>query len=96
MTFEEYSRLDPALAPKDLSPALLALLHDKAGDWKAAHALVAAHEHAQTNRVHAYLHRKEGNMTNARHWYRRVDDAEHTGPLDDEWELLARRYLEAP
>jgi hypothetical protein len=42
-----------------------------AGDWSAAHAIVQEHEgdpHADW--IHAVAHRLEGDLPNARYWYR--------------------------
>jgi hypothetical protein len=40
-------------------------------DWDAAHNIVMAHEDADCAWVHAHLHRVEGDLDNARYWYRR-------------------------
>jgi hypothetical protein len=44
--------------------------------------------------VHAYLHRKEGDLANAGYWYRRVGRKAATVPLAEEWETIARALLE--
>lgn len=42
------------------------------GDWQAAHAIAQEHEgHALANWIHAVVHRMEGDLANARYWYRR-------------------------
>lgn len=48
-------------------------------------------------RVHAYLHRKEGDDRNSRYWHRQAGTTypEHL-TLDEEWEHLVRELLEAP
>lgn len=43
--------------------------------------------------VHAYLHRKEGDLANARYWYGRANRPAFAGPLEDEWEQLVRALL---
>ena len=43
--------------------------------------------------VHAYLHRKEGDQSNAEYWYRRARAAPSALTLDAEWEELVRRFL---
>jgi hypothetical protein len=79
--------------PDGLSPALQALWWDAKGDWDKAH------EHAQERddhpgmRVHAYLHRKEGDQSNAEYWYRRCRADAATGPLEAEWEDLVHSLL---
>jgi hypothetical protein len=44
------------------------------GKWDAAHELVQQHEDDATAAwIHAVLHKMEGDLGNARHWYRRAD-----------------------
>jgi hypothetical protein len=45
-------------------------------------------------RVHAYLHRKEGDQSNAAYWYRRCGVAPSVLTLDQEWDELVRAFLE--
>ena len=43
-----------------------------AGDWQAAHTIVQEHEDdAVASWIHAVVHRMEGDLGNARYWYRR-------------------------
>jgi hypothetical protein len=43
-----------------------------AGDWPAAHVIVQDHEEdAVAAWIHAVVHRMEGDLANARYWYRR-------------------------
>ncbi len=48
-----------------------ALWHDLNGDWDTAHRIVQALDDPQANWIHAYLHRKEPDIWNAKYWYRR-------------------------
>lgn len=58
-------------SPSDLaSPHLIAMWHDQHGDWDAAHHVVQQMNDAQAMWIHAYLHRKEPDLANARYWYR--------------------------
>ena len=44
-----------------------------AGDWQAAHVIVQEHEESDlANWIHAVCHRMEGDLANARYWYRRI------------------------
>ena len=43
--------------------------------------------------MHAYLHRREGDATNARYWYRQNGETLPSTPLEVEWESLARALL---
>ena len=42
------------------------------GSWDEAHRLVQAHSDPLSCRIHAYLHRVEGDLGNAAYWYRRA------------------------
>ena len=44
-------------------------------------------------RVHAYLHRIEGDEENAGYWYRRAGVAVPTGGFKAEWTAIARDLL---
>ena len=74
--------------PGGLSPALQALWWAAKGDWNAAHAIVMKHDDADCAWVHAHLHRVEGDIENARYWYRQAGKRPATGALDDERETI--------
>jgi hypothetical protein len=82
-----------AQPPDGLSPALQALWWDAKGDWDKAHERAQERDDQPGMRVHAYLHRKEGDQSNAEYWYRRCRTAPATGSLDEEWEELTRALL---
>ncbi len=90
MTTEAFVKcLDLPNPPADLHPLLTALWHDARGDWQTAHSIAQSQEGTQSyDRLHAYLHRKEGDASNARYWYRRAGADLYIGSLDDEWKLL--------
>ena len=76
-----------------MSFALRTLWWDAKGDWNRAHAC-AQQDRTQTgSSVHAYLHRKEGDMPNAAGWYSRAGRPQPNGALEEEWEMLARQLL---
>ena len=61
-------RSDRALA----ETLLRAVDHGLAGDWERAHAIAQDHEgDERANWIHAVAHRMEGDLENARYWYRR-------------------------
>ena len=95
MNFATFKQtLDQATPPGDLSNAVQALWQDAKGDWGAAHKLVQACEgEATCDWVHAYLHRKEGDLSNAGHWYRRAGKAMSSQSLEAEWEAIAQALL---
>jgi hypothetical protein len=71
--------------PQGLSAAARALWLDGKGKWTEAHDLASEISSNAGARIHAYLHRKEGDVGNARYWYRRAGVAPATGSLDAEW-----------
>jgi len=49
-----------------------------AGKWDAAHQLVQQYEDDATAAwIHAVLHKMEGDLGNARYWYRRAGRMDH-------------------
>lgn len=54
-------------------------------DWDAAHDICQAHEgEAIFDRIHALIHRIEGDEGNARYWYRRAGVAPFFGTFAEE------------
>lgn len=89
MTVAEFE----AEKPEMLEGALLALWWDRRGDWQAAHAIAQAVDGADGAWVHAYLHRKEGDVANAAYWYRQAGRPEARGELHAEWEQIVAEML---
>ena len=91
-TFE--ASLTGAEPPAELSAYLNALWHDGAGDWDKAHKIVQDIETEQASAIHAYLHRKEGDESNARYWYDRAGRSFPAGKtLNEEWKSLVAELL---
>ena len=67
----------------------LALVRD--GDWHAAHKLVQEHSDELACLIHGYLHRIEGDLSNAAYWYRRAGTTMPDNTLDDEHQRLSER-----
>lgn len=93
MTLEEFTRTIDAPAPPPVSAALLALWHDARGDWDAAHEVAQDVKDESGAWVHAYLHRKEGDLPNASYWYNRANRPVQSGSLESEWEQIASALL---
>lgn len=74
--------------PQDMSVYLQVLWYDANGDWNAAHGLIDHLEDAKSAHLHAYLHRKEGDLWNANYWYKRAHQVMPKKSLDEEWEDL--------
>ncbi len=58
--------------PKDLSIALRSLWYLKKGDWDRAHDVLQEEDSKETAWVHGYLHKIEGDVENAKYWYRQA------------------------
>ncbi len=95
MKFSEFkSSLSQAAPPASLHLALQALWWDAKGDWKAAHECAQADEgDPSCEWVHAYLHRKEGDNSNARYWYRRAGKPAAANALDAEWRAIVEALI---
>lgn len=79
--------------PEGVSSALAGLWWDLKGDWARAHAAAQAEESPAGAWVHAYLHRKEGDLGNARYWYARAGKPVGEESLEAEREAILRALL---
>ena len=94
MNLKEFQRLLAAEAPPaDTGKVLQALWHDAKGDWSHAHELVQSVKGKAGARVHAYLHRKEGDLDNANYWHERASTTMPKVSLEKEWEMLVTGLL---
>jgi hypothetical protein len=79
--------------PRELSAALAGLWWDAKGDWTRGHELAGQDEGPAGAWVHAYLHRKEGDLSNAGYWYARAGIALATTLLEQEWLAITQSLL---
>jgi mannose-6-phosphate isomerase-like protein (cupin superfamily) len=94
MNLSEFRATVAQDAPSDgLSFALRTLWWDAKGDWSRAHVCAQQDKGQTGSAVHAYLHRKEGDMRNAGGWYSRAGREVPTVSLDEEWKSLAEEML---
>jgi hypothetical protein len=84
-----------AAPPAGMSLAAQALRWDAKGNWQKAHECAQEQDDETGAWVHAYLHRKEGDASNAGYWYRRAGKPAATVPLADEWDAIARAVIGA-
>lgn len=80
--------------PDNLSIHLKSLWHDGKGDWKSAHDLIDKLNDKKSAHLHAYLHRKEGDIWNADYWYNRAGQQRPSISLAEEWQQLVVEFLE--
>jgi hypothetical protein len=89
--FEE--SLMQAAPPAGLSPAVEALWHERHGDWDRAHEIAQDISGPEGAWVHAYLHRREGDESNAAYWYRQAGKPVVRVDLDAEWRSIVEALL---
>jgi len=65
----------------------------RAGQWDAAHELVQPYSDRNACLIHAYLHRVEGDQSNARYWYRQAGEPMPANTLEEELERLCAAIL---
>jgi hypothetical protein len=75
--------------PDGITSALVALWWDAKGDWSKAHDAVQDDHGPEGAWVHAYLHRKQGDASNAAYWYEEAKRALATSSLEEEWGEIA-------
>ena len=80
--------------PTDLSPALAGMWWDAKGDWQKAHESAQQDKGQAGSWVHAYLHRKEGDISNAGYcWYQRAGKSPASCSLEEEWSQITAALL---
>jgi len=94
MTLDELrATLTSPEPPAGMPAPIVALWHDARGDWDAAHRVAQEIDDEDGAWIHAYLHRKEGDLGNAGYWYRRAGRPTASGALEDEWTTIASALL---
>lgn len=89
MTPSEFRRTLAAQAPPaGIAAPLAALWWAAKGDWAKAHAIVMEDESRDAAWVHAYLHRVEGDLDNARYWYAQAGRVMGPDGHEAEWESI--------
>ena len=96
MQYREFiDSLEHDTCPGGLDPCLCALWYDARGAWDKAHGIVQAQGGTMAARVHAYLHRREGDDWNSRYWHRRAGSEFPAGmSLQAEWDTLVRALVD--
>ena len=81
--------------PPFSTPMLHAIWHGLRGDWNAAHELAQAQDDDEGAWVHAWLHRIEGDLSNADYWYRRARRPARSDDTRDEGLDIARALIQS-
>ena len=94
MTYDRFTQsLTDALPPKGITDLLTALWWEKKGDWHKAHIITQEIHTNDASLIHAYLHRREGDLSNANYWYHTAGVSVFIGDLNKEWGTLVKRLL---
>ena len=93
MTLDEFRATLAGSAAPDVAAPLRALWHDARGDWETAHTVAQEIDDSTGAWIHAYLHRKEGDLGNAAYWYQRAHQPVATDSLDQEWQRIVTALL---
>ena len=95
MTIDEFKATLNDTTPPAVPPVLRAMWHAGKGQWDEAHRIAQDVNDQSGAWVHAHLHRVEGDLGNARYWYRQASQPEAFDSLDAEWLRIAAALLQA-
>ena len=98
ISFKDFQQsLNASAPPSELSLYLQSLWYDGKGDWNKAHTTIQDIEDLPAGRqgktaawIHAYLHRKEGDIGNADYWYSKAGKKRPDITLKEEWENIVK------
>lgn len=94
MDFETFQQsLTTDSPPANSSVYLQSLWHDGKGDWEQAHTIIQDVNDKKAAWIHAYLHRREGDVWNANYWYNKADKRMPGYSLEQEWEEIVKALL---
>ena len=94
MDFKQFQEsLSNARPPSKVSDHLRALWYDAKGDWQQSHNTIQDIDDTNAAWIHAYLHRKEGDIGNAEYWYNRAGKKRPPVSLQQEWEIIAKELI---
>lgn len=94
MNFDAFqASVEQDMPPDKAGLALQALWHAAKGDWETAHKFAQDDKSEFGAWVHAYLHRVEGDLSNAGYWYRKAGRPQASNSLQEEWREIATALL---
>ena len=80
------------MSPTNRNEIAAALNLISQGDWQGAHDIVQRRNDAPACRIHALLHRMEGDIGNASYWYRRAGESIPECDSQQELEILLTEF----
>ena len=79
--------------PVGMSIHLQSLWFDAKGEWQRAHEVIQDEPDKDSAWIHAYLHRREGDIWNSDYWYRRAGKKRPDISLQQEWDQIVTALL---
>jgi hypothetical protein len=95
MNLDEFRATLSDAKPPAVAPLLRAMWYAANGKWNEAHGIAQEINDRYGAWVHAHLHRVEGDVGNARYWYRQATQHEATDSIQAEWERIATALLQS-
>ena len=85
MTYDNFIQLtQKETPPDDLDGVHLAIWYIMKDNWDMAHNITQDINTETASWIHAYLHRQEGDISNAHYWYHRAGKKACSGNLEVE------------
>ena len=85
MNYSDFIKITQKETPSDdLDGIHLALWYAMKDNWDMAHNIAQDINSETASWIHAYLHRKEGDISNAHYWYHRAGKKAYSGNLEVE------------
>ena len=81
--------------PSGISVYLQALWYEAKDNWNKAHELIQDIPDKNASWIHAYFHRKEGDISNADYWYHKAGRKRPAVTLDEEWEEIVTNFIDS-
>jgi hypothetical protein len=85
--------LDMGQPPSEFHDTLKALWWERKGDWAKAHEIIRHIQQPDAAWVHAYLHRKEGDVNDSLKWYELAGKKPASGDLNEEFRNIISELL---
>ena len=83
MTLEQFIQsIEDESLPHYINPLLEVLWWEENGVWVKAHEIIQEIHSKDSALVHAYLHRREGDTSNANYWYRTSGESAFNGTME--------------
>ena len=79
--------------PQGLSEPLKAMWYARKSDWETAHNIAQSINSELGSWIHAYLHRVEGDLSNAYYWYKRAGKPQFQGSTEAEADDIINSIL---